>query len=110
MPIYRVHRLKDHLREPFRFAPHVSGVANVKPRDYESRETAEAHSPYAAFFLLKESETPLLPGDVLEAEDGGLRIYKYVGFEEARWILPEVKTESRVESVTAESEEVLGRA
>jgi hypothetical protein len=108
MPTYRVYRLKDHLRDPFRFAPHVSGAANIKPRDYEVRETAEANSPYAAFFLLKESETPLLPGDVLEAADGGLRIYKYVGFEEARWILPEVKADSRVESVAAEPEEVLG--
>ena len=109
MPTYRVHRLKDHLRDAFRSAPHVSGAANLKPRDYEPGETAEASSPYAAFFQLKESDAPLQPGDVLEAlEDGSLRIYKYVGFEEARWILPEVKTDSRVESVAAEPEEVLG--
>ena len=109
MPSYRVHRLRNHLRDSFRSAPHVSGTANVKPRDYEPGETAEATSPYAAFFLLKETETPLQPGDVLEAaEDGSLRIYKFVGFEEARWVLPEPKPESRAES-TSETEEVLVR-
>jgi hypothetical protein len=93
MPSYRVHRLKDHLRHQFRFAPHVSGIANVKPRDYEPADTVDAASPYAAFFLLKDGETPLELGDLLEAEDQSLRIYKYVGFEEARWVVPEVKAE-----------------
>jgi hypothetical protein len=26
---------------------------------------------------------------LLEAEDGKLSIFKYVGFEEAKWVLPE---------------------
>jgi hypothetical protein len=30
-------------------------------------------------------------GDVLESPDGNLYICKYVGFEEARWVMPEVK-------------------
>jgi len=30
---------------------------------------------------------------VLETEGGALRICKYVGFESASWILPEVKSE-----------------
>jgi hypothetical protein len=94
MPSYRVHRLKDHLRHPFRSAPHVSGTANVKPRDYEPGGTVESSSPYAAYFALKDSEAPLELGDLLEAEDGSLRIYKYVGFDEARWILPELKPEA----------------
>lgn len=99
MPSYLVHRLRNHLRDHFRFAPHVSGAANIKPRDYEPAGSVEASSPYAAFFSLKESEMALQPGDVLEsADDGTLRIYKYVGFEEARWILPDVKPESGVES------------
>lgn len=102
MPSYRVHRLKDHLRHSFRFAPHVSGTANVKPRDYEPGETVESSSPYAAYFSLKESEAPLQPGDILEAEDNALRIYKYVGFEEARWMLPEVKPEVPAEPEVAE--------
>ncbi len=111
MPTYRIHRLKNHLRDHFRFAPHVTGAANVKPRDYEPGVTAEASSPYAAFFSLKETEAALLPGDVLESvDDGSLRIYKYVGFEEARWILPEVKSENAVETSFAnEAVEVLGR-
>ena len=100
MPSYHIHRLKDHLRQSFRQAPHVSGTASIKPRDYnlpvadappESGEFIEAPTPYAAYFTLKTSPTPLLPGDLLESESGQLRIYKFVGFEEAQWILPEVK-------------------
>ena len=30
-------------------------------------------------------------GDLLEGEDGRLRICKYVGFEPAQWVLPEPK-------------------
>jgi hypothetical protein len=91
---YRIHRLKDHLRQSFRFAPHVSGMASVKPRDYEPGESVEASSPYAAFFDLKKSGAPLGAGDVLEAPTGELRIFKFVGFEEAQWVLPELKPEA----------------
>jgi len=94
MPSYRVHRLKDHLRHQFRFAPHVSGTANVKPRDYEVSDAVDAASPYAAYFLLRDSAAPLQLGDLLEAEDQSLRIYKYVGFEEARWMILEPKAEA----------------
>lgn len=93
MPTYLIHRLKDHLRQPFRFAPHVSGAASLKPRDYTPGQTVEAASPYTAYFCLRGSETPLELGDVLESEAGELRIFKFVGFEEARWVLPEVKPE-----------------
>ena len=31
-------------------------------------------------------------GDLLASPGGELCIYKYVGFEEARWVLPEVKS------------------
>lgn len=93
MATYRVHRLKEHLRNHFRFAPHVSGTANVKPRDYEASGEVEASSPYSAYFLLKDSQVALQPGDILEAPDQSLRIFKYVGFEEARWVLPEAKPE-----------------
>ena len=89
MPSYRIHRLKDHLRQPFRFAPHVSGMAHVKPRDYEPGDSIESSSPYAAYFERKDTAAPLAPGDVLESEKGELRIYKFVGFEEAQWVLPE---------------------
>ncbi len=91
MPLFRIHRLKDHLRQNFRFAPHLSGTASVKPRDYETTEDAmvEASSPYAAFFALREAPRPIQIGDLLECEDGSLRIFKFVGIEEAQWILPE---------------------
>jgi|KBSMisStaDraftv2_1062788.scaffolds.fasta_scaffold2824316_1 hypothetical protein len=94
MPMYRIHRLKDHLRQQVRFAPHVSGTAQVKPRDYqllEPAETQEAATPYAAFFALRDTPTPLEVGDLLETGEGSLCIFKYVGFEEAQWVLPEAK-------------------
>lgn len=89
MPSYRIHRLKDHLRQPFRFAPHVSGTAVVKPRDYMQGETVEAASPYAAYFAMRGQEKPLEPGDLLESDSGELRIFKFVGFEQAEWVVPE---------------------
>ena len=100
MPSYRIHRLKDHLRYPFRSAPHVGGTASIKPRDYEAEGTVEASSPYAAFFALKDSESPLQVGDLLESEDGSLRICKYVGFEAALWVVPEAKPESSSASIS----------
>ena len=95
MQTYRIHRLKDHLRQQVRFAPHVSGTATVKPRDYHppdlEQDPVEAETPYAAFFALRDSAAPLEVGDLLEAGDGSLRIFKFVGFEEAQWALPEQK-------------------
>ncbi len=103
MPTYRIHRLKDHLRQSFRLAPHVTGSANVKPRDYEPSDSIEASTPYAAFFVLKETAAPLAPGDLLEPEGGVLRIYKFVGFEEAQWVLPEAKPDAATEEVLVDS-------
>lgn len=96
MQTYRIHRLKDHLRNQVRFAPHVSGAATVKPRDYQpagaGEDLVEAETPYAAFFALRDTPAPLEVGDVLEsAVDGSLRIFKFVGFEDAQWALPEQK-------------------
>ncbi len=91
MNTYRIHRLKEHLRRQFRYAPHVSGRAQVKPRDYEAGDSVEATSPYQAFFSLRDSGAPLEVGDLLETADGALRIFKFVGFEEAAWVLPEPK-------------------
>jgi hypothetical protein len=92
MPSFRIHRLKAHLRQNFRFAPHLSGMAAVKPRDYETSESdvVEAASPYAAFFALRDASEPIQVGDVLECEDRTLRILKFVGIEEAQWVLPEI--------------------
>ena len=96
MPGYRIHRLKDHLRHLFRYGPHVSGTAGVKPRDYELGPRIEAPTPYSAYFALRGSETPLEVGDLLESEDGALRIFKFVGFDEAQWLLPEAQPEEIV--------------
>jgi hypothetical protein len=93
MPSYRIHRLKPHLRQTFRFAPHVSGTAVVKPRDYapprQPEDGVEAASPYAAFFALKDGSAPLEVGDLLEGDSGSLRIFKFVGFEQAEWAKPD---------------------
>jgi len=85
--------MKDGPRQSFRLAAHTAGTAQVKPRDYEPGETVEAGSPYSAWASLKETEEAFQVGDLLEGLDGSLRICKYVGFEEARWALPEIKTE-----------------
>jgi hypothetical protein len=108
MPRYRIHRLKDHLRQSFRYAPHVSGTASVKPRDYEAKGEIEAASPYAAFFATRDAGAPLELGDLLEAHDGALRIFKFVGFEEAQWVLPEPKTEGSGTSAGSPAESTAG--
>jgi hypothetical protein len=90
MPVFRIHRMKENPRQQFRWAPHVSGAANVKPKDYEAAGEIEAENEYAAWALLRGCETPLMVGDLLELATGQLRICKYVGFEEARWVIPEL--------------------
>jgi len=61
----------------------------VKPKDYEPGTSVEAASPYALWMELRDSEHALQVGDLLESDAGELRIFKYVGFEEARWFVPE---------------------
>jgi hypothetical protein len=63
----------------------------VKPKDYEQVHAVEASGPYAVWMQLKDSDTPLQVGDILESDSGELRIYKYVGFEEAQWQVVEAK-------------------
>ena len=89
MPAYQIHRLKDSQRQQFRWAPHTSGITIAKPKDYTPGATVTAESPYAAWLALRGTEAALEIGDILEAPEGELRIYKYVGFEEARWFVPE---------------------
>ena len=91
MPLYRIYRMKDSPRQQFRWAPHVSGCASLKPRDYEQRGEVAALNEYDAWRLLRESGEPLAVGDLLESDAAGLRICKYVGFEPAQWVLPEAK-------------------
>ena len=95
MPAFRIFRMKDHVRQSFRWAAHTLGLANVKARDYVEQESAlDASSPYAAWMLCKDSDHPLEVGDLLQSDSGALYLYKYVGFEEARWVVPEAKPES----------------
>jgi hypothetical protein len=96
MPSYRILRMKEAERQRFRWAPHTSGATLVKLKDFEEAGSVEAPGVYAAWALLRDAARPLEAGDILEHPDEGPRIYKYVGFEEARWMLPE--THAAVES------------
>jgi hypothetical protein len=90
--------MKDSPRQQFRWAPHVSGCASIKPKDYEPRGEIAALNEYDAWKSLRESGDALQVGDLLEGEDGRLRICKYVGFEPAQWVLPEPKAPVEAES------------
>jgi hypothetical protein len=101
MPIFRVFRMKDSPRQQFRWAPHVSGAANAKLKDYEPSGEIEALHEYDAWRALRESGSPLNVGDLLETATGQLSICKYVGFEPAQWVLPEIKLHGPVEAESA---------
>ena len=93
MPAYQIHRLKETQRQQFRWAPHTPGVTIVKLKDYEAGPVIEAASPYALWLELRESDNAIAVGDLIEVlgdvPGGELRILKYIGFEEARWYVPE---------------------
>lgn len=91
MPAFRIHRIRESAFQHFRWAPHAAGAAQVRPRDYEAGAEVEAADVYAAWTALKGSETALRIGDLLESVDGRLYICKYVGIEEAHWVVPEPK-------------------
>ena len=75
----------------FRAAPHTSGETAVKLKDYVESGAVEADSTYEAWELLRSTDQALAVGDVLESELGGIKICKYIGFDDAKWILPDVK-------------------
>ena len=54
--------MKDSPRQQFRWAPHVSGCASLKPKDYEQRGEVEALHEYDAWRRLRESGEPLGSG------------------------------------------------
>jgi len=95
MPLYRIHRIKETQAENFRWAAHTGGLAVVKAKDYEEGvEELNAATPYAAWKMLGEENRPLRPGDLVEtvhpeASAGDLQIVKYIGFEPAKWYVPE---------------------
>jgi len=84
--------MKDAPRQHFRLAPHVSGAVSVKPRDFDQVGQVEGLNEYDAWRAARELGDPLQVGDLLETEDGRLRICKFVGFEPAEWALPEPKS------------------
>ena len=90
MPSYQIHRLKEPSRQQFRWSPHASGASIATRKDYEKGPVKEAPSPYALWLALRGTADALEVGDLLESQEAGeLRIFKYVGFEEARWHVPE---------------------
>jgi hypothetical protein len=95
MPAYQIYRLKEIPRQQFRWTPHTPGVAVVKLKDYEPGPVIHAASPYALWLDVRGSEQAIAVGDVIEVVDdsidqrGQLRIFKYIGFEEAQWYVPE---------------------
>lgn len=91
MATFRIHRMKDHAKQQFRWAPHTSGVTQIKLKDFEPEGEVDAAGFYDAWTQLRGSEKGLSIGDVLESSSGELRICKYVGFEEAKWFIPEPK-------------------
>jgi hypothetical protein len=100
MALYRIHRIKQTPAENFRWAAHTGGLAVVKAKDYEgAAEELEAVTPYAAWKMLEEEKRPLRPGDLLETVSGAggsgdLQIVKYIGFEQAKWYVPEATTDT----------------
>ncbi len=106
MPNYQIHRLKELPRQQFRWAPHTPGVTVVKLKDYEPGPAIEAASPYALWLSLRETEQALAVGDLIErvgdlieVPGAELRILKYIGFEEARWYVPELAARATEEPV-----------
>jgi hypothetical protein len=100
MTCYRIHRIRETVKEQFRWQAHTGGVAVVKPKDYEVDNEVEAATPYALWNRMKAEGKALCPGDVLETlkEDGTqaeLNIFKYIGFEPAKWWIPEPKPEQK---------------
>jgi len=87
MPQFKIHRLRDSQLQQFRSAPHTSGTSQVRHRDYTESGRLEAPGLYAAWAALRDSEQPLRIGDILEDEKGALRVCKFVGLEEAQWVV-----------------------
>jgi hypothetical protein len=93
MATFKIHRLKEAHQQNFRWAPHTAGASAVKLNHYEEGWAVEAESEYAAWLTLREQGSALRVGDLLELPSGELRICKYIGFEAATWVVPELKSQ-----------------
>ncbi len=100
MSSFKIHRLKENAAAQFRWAPHTSGPANVKLRDYEPGDEMEAATPYALFNELRGTPNELRVGDLLELPDATLRIFKYVGLEEAVWFVAPPRMDANPEAAS----------
>lgn len=95
MASFKIHRLRDTAAAQFRWAPHTSGAAIVKLKDYEpASDPIEASSPYALFNSLRGTAEELRVGDLLELPDASLKIFKYVGLEDASWFVSQANLPS----------------
>jgi hypothetical protein len=94
---FKIHRCKDHVSHQFRWAPHTSGPATIKQRDYEVIGEVEAPGAYALFNQLRGTPNALRVGDVVELPDGSLKIFKFVGLEDAAWFVAPPRLESTAE-------------
>ena len=107
MALFRIHRIKEAAQQNFRWAPHTSGVTAAKPKDYEPGGIVESAGLYQAWRQVLETPDALRLGDILESvESGEMRICKYVGFEEAKWFVPELtvaKVEDSKQSANTET-------
>ena len=108
MVSFKIHRLKDNAATQFRWAPHTAGPATVKQRDYEVSGEMEALSAYALFNQLRGTEDELRVGDLLELPDGSLRIFKFVGLEEASWFVAPVRPDLSANPVSGGETETSG--
>ena len=64
MPRYRIHRIRESMKEQFRWLAHTGGTATVKPKDYEVGGESEAATPYALWMSPKADGNALCHGDV----------------------------------------------
>ena len=83
--------MKESPRQAFRWAPHTTGATIAKPKDYDEGGEFEASSAYTLWESLRLTEASLQLGDIVQLPDGNLRIFKYVGFEEAQWLAVDTK-------------------
>ena len=103
-PRYRAYRMKENVRQQFRWAPHVSGATVAKRKDYAEDVYISAANEYEVWARMRETGNPLQVGDILETETGDLKICKYVGFEQASWWIPETKPEPEVTAACSAAE------
>ncbi len=110
MVSFKIHRLKDNASAQFRWAPHTSGPASVKQRDYEVVGEVDAVGAYGLFNQLRGTPNELRVGDILELPDGSLKIFKFVGLEDATWFVAPPKAEIAPEALAGTAADPSGSA